>query len=202
MPPTPRVSLERDLDDAGVLAARFSPAIPVRSGGPPLTRTSGFAYCARASGGGGGPRRPPGAGVGGGRAGRGPPPVRYVAAEPGWWAATAAAHIAPGARDQARDLAARLGLDGALFERPIASLSTGERQRFGLVRAFCDNPPSLLLDEPSSALDGDSAAALERLIRDTLASERVIVLVTHDRALADRLGDQRRELVAGRFVPR
>ncbi len=128
--------------------------------------------------------------------------VRYVAAEPGWWAETAAAHIAPDACDQARDLAARLHLDGFLFERPIASLSTGERQRFGLVRAFCDAPPALLLDEPSSALDGESAASLEALLRDTLAAGRVIVLVTHDRALADRLGDQRHELVGGRFLPR
>ena len=128
--------------------------------------------------------------------------VRYVAAEPGWWADTPAEHVTAEPAANARTLAARLRLNGALFDRPVATLSTGERQRFGLVRALCDSPPALLLDEPTSALDGDSAAALEALLRDLLAAGTVIVLVTHDRGLADRLGDQRLELVAGRLQPR
>ena len=125
--------------------------------------------------------------------------VTYVAAEPGWWAETAAAHTPADARATAEALAANLGLASALFDRPIAQLSTGERQRFGLIRALCQAPPALLLDEPTSALDAASTDAVEALLRDRLAGGLVLILVSHDRALADRLGTRRHEMTAGRL---
>ena len=126
--------------------------------------------------------------------------VSYVAAEPGWWADTPGAHLSPAARPAAEAIAPRLGLAPALFDRPIALLSTGERQRFGLVRALCQGPPALLLDEPTSALDDVSTAQVEALLRELLAASLVLILVSHDRALADRLGTRRHELAAGRLT--
>ena len=64
---------------------------------------------------------------------------------------------------------------------------------------MCQAPAALLLDEPTSALDDGSTAEVEALLRERLAEGLMLVLVSHDRALADRLGTRRLELAAGRF---
>ena len=60
-------------------------------------------------------------------------------------------------------------LDG-LAERYPSTLSGGEQQRVALARALAIEPAALLLDEPFSALDTHLRSALERQLRDTLAS--------------------------------
>ena len=60
-------------------------------------------------------------------------------------------------------------LDG-LAERYPATLSGGEQQRVALARALAIEPAALLLDEPFSALDTHLRSALERQLRETLAS--------------------------------
>ncbi len=63
---------------------------------------------------------------------------------------------------------------------PIARLSTGERQRLGLVRALALEPRVLLLDEPTSGLDDAATEAVEGLIRARLAAGASALWVTHD----------------------
>lgn len=94
---------------------------------------------------------------------------------------------------------ARFGLD-AWANRPARTYSRGQLQRVALARALLHEPALLLLDEPSTGLD---ASSLERLI-DAVQLERargaIVVLVTHDGALSQRIADRRIQLAQGRLV--
>ena len=79
-------------------------------------------------------------------------------------------------------------------------LSTGEKQRLALLRALLLEPPVLLLDEPTGALDQASVSRVEHVVRSRLAEGVAVVMVTHDDALAERLGDQRYRMNARRLT--
>jgi putative ABC transport system ATP-binding protein len=123
----------------------------------------------------------------------------YVSAETGWWADTVIEHFARSKQSEVVSLAARLGLHADLLDAPIARLSTGEKQRLALVRALLQCPPVLLLDEPTGPLDEESVTRVEALLRERMATGISILLVTHDANQAERLGDQRYRMAAGRL---
>ena len=114
--------------------------------------------------------------------------VTYLAAEPGWWSDTVQEHFT--AWDDAMPLVTRLGLPDDCGPWPIQRLSTGERQRLGLVRALMLHSRVLLLDEPTSALDSASAAAVEPLIAERASSGTSVVWSTHDNAQARRVASR------------
>ncbi len=116
--------------------------------------------------------------------------VRYCAAEPAWWCDTPRECLAP-AHPRIDRLMQSLDLDASLLDRPVAMLSTGERQRLALVRALLDEPKVLLLDEPTGALDPQSTALTEELIRFQLLSGHSVLLVSHDQAQVERLAHAR-----------
>jgi putative ABC transport system ATP-binding protein len=91
------------------------------------------------------------------------------------------------------------GLAAALADRRAAELSVGEQQRAMLARALAQQPEVLLLDEPTAALDSAARDAVEATLhglrRDTDLS---LVLVTHDRAQAERLVEGVIEMDGGR----
>jgi ABC-type iron transport system FetAB ATPase subunit len=126
--------------------------------------------------------------------------VTYVAADAGWWGETVSEHFASDHLPAAKVLAQRLGLKPELFDGMVSRLSTGEKQRLSLIRALVKAPAALLLDEPTSALDKESVARLEDVLKERLASGLTLVLVTHDPAQAQRLGDQRYEMAHGHLV--
>jgi ABC-type multidrug transport system ATPase subunit len=115
--------------------------------------------------------------------------VRYVSAEPGWWAETARPQMPES--DRSERVLAALGLDSSIIDRSLARVSTGERQRLALARAFASEPQVLLLDEPTAALDPQSAALVEEFLRFQLLSGRSVLLVSHDAAQVDRLAHAR-----------
>ena len=84
-------------------------------------------------------------------------------------------------REEAEERLQALGLEGAM-DRPIRTLSEGERQRVSLVRALLVEPAILLLDEPTSALDIASRDAVEASLEG-----RALVLVSHDPEQRERL---------------
>ena len=113
--------------------------------------------------------------------------VRYSGSEPGWWAPSVAAHFrdAESGRRDAEDL----GLSPDLFDAAPERLSTGERQRFALLRAIEQRPRFLLLDEPTSALDHTSTLQVEGLIADLLSEDIGIIIVSHAEDQVERLSD-------------
>ena len=111
--------------------------------------------------------------------------VMYVAAEPGWWADGVGGHFSDWS--PAEPLALALGLPAACRDWPVSRLSTGERQRLGLVRALVRRPKVLLLDEPTSGLDQDTSRAAEALVARHRAEGGAVLWVTHDAAQAARV---------------
>ena len=92
------------------------------------------------------------------------------------------------------------GLDPSFTERDGGRLSVGEQQRVMLARALALEPRVLLLDEPTSALDEGSKAAVERTLLDLRSRLSLsFVLVTHERAQAERLADRTVWLEDGRL---
>ena len=89
---------------------------------------------------------------------------------------------------RALELLKAVGLDHRATYRP-AQLSGGERQRVAVVRALINEPRLILADEPTGALDETNAAALTDLLIDLQQKTGVsLVLVTHHRAQAERMG--------------
>jgi ABC-type iron transport system FetAB ATPase subunit len=125
--------------------------------------------------------------------------VRYASAEPAWWEATARGHFLATAKLDR--LMSAVALDPALLDRPVAELSTGERQRFGLIRALADDPQVLLLDEPTAALDAGATALAEELIKFQLLAGRAVILVSHDAAQIERLAHGRLQLAGESAAP-
>ena len=86
----------------------------------------------------------------------------------------------------AEPLLRQAGLDESYADRDASQLSVGEQQRVMLARSLALEPEVLLLDEPTSALDESARDAIEATLA-TLRERLSIVLVTHDRAQAERL---------------
>src|ERR1700690_2709178 len=84
--------------------------------------------------------------------------------------------------------------------RRIGEYSKGMRQKLALARALMHEPPVLLLDEPTSAMDPESA----RLVRDEIArlrsSQRTIVICTHNLYEAETLADMIAIIYKGRIL--
>ncbi|MGB7324140.1 MAG: ABC transporter ATP-binding protein [Rubripirellula sp.] len=116
--------------------------------------------------------------------------------------------FSPRRRGQSRALIAqsvdtlveRLSISHLMSRRPDR-LSGGESQRVALGRALSFQPDALLLDEPLSALDESSRAALQSLLRSINRETGVTVLhVTHDAAEATALADIRYRLSGGKLT--
>jgi ABC-2 type transport system ATP-binding protein len=97
------------------------------------------------------------------------------------------------------ELMERFGLTFALDKR-LGEYSKGMKQKLALVRAMLHNPPVLLLDEPTSAMDPQSS----RLVRDAIVElqqdERTFLITTHNLTEAQELAQQIAIIRRGRII--
>lgn len=94
----------------------------------------------------------------------------------------------------------KVGLSGRMKHRPI-ELSGGEQQRVALARALINQPRILLADEPTGNLDSRTGTEVMELIRQLNQSLKMtVILVTHERDLAERYAGRLIFLADGKVV--
>src|SRR5271165_1447798 len=101
---------------------------------------------------------------------------------------------------RSRESLERVGLGNRLEHRP-SQLSGGEQQRVSLARALANRPSLLLADEPTGNLDSRTGEDILNLIRDiSLSLGMTVVIVTHERALAERFAQRFIFLADGKLM--
>lgn len=89
---------------------------------------------------------------------------------------------------------------GARARQSARSLSSGEKQRLALARAWALEPEVLFLDEPTGSLDPAAAAQVETIVQQFAAEGRQIVMTTHDLGQARRIAGRVLFLHRGRLL--
>lgn len=106
---------------------------------------------------------------------------------------------APVARARMEELISQFGLADAGKKR-LGEYSKGMRQKLALVRTLIHDPPVILLDEPTSAMDPESAYIVRDSIRQLRSKDRTIILCTHNLKEAEELADQIAIIRRGKII--
>jgi putative ABC transport system ATP-binding protein len=105
--------------------------------------------------------------------------------------------------DVVTGLLAAAGKGSGFLQQSAAELSGGEAQVVALIRVLQTDPQVMLLDEPTAALDPESARAVEQLVNGWFsqrsAAGHAYLWVSHDDAQAQRMSNLRRVMQAGRI---
>jgi ABC-2 type transport system ATP-binding protein len=95
----------------------------------------------------------------------------------------------PTRRKRADDILEKFDL-APFKQRQVGKFSRGMQQKLSLARTLLHEPPVLLLDEPTSAMDPESAHLVRDAIQALRSSDRAIILCTHNLSEAEKLADK------------
>jgi putative ABC transport system ATP-binding protein len=111
------------------------------------------------------------------------------------------AEVERGKRESlAREALTRVGLQARMNHRP-SELSGGEQQRAALARALINRPQLLLADEPTGNLDSRTGTEIMNMVREfNQQLGMTVVMVTHERALAERYTERMIFLADGKVI--
>lgn len=101
---------------------------------------------------------------------------------------------------QLHEVLDRVALTGSWLDREATALSGGEAQRMCLARTLIARPEVLLLDEPTSAGDTETARAIERAVRELADAGLSALWVSHDPAQVQRIADRVLRIERGRCL--
>jgi tungstate transport system ATP-binding protein len=102
---------------------------------------------------------------------------------------------------QVNDALLAVGLSHKTWQR-ASELSSGETKRLGIARAMVINPEILMLDELTANIDPANTAIIEDIILKMKQERRAtILMITHDPAQAQRLGDELLFMQDGKIIP-
>jgi len=117
--------------------------------------------------------------------------VGLLLADSSWWLPLISDHFNiedPGAKEKIESWANAINLPLESFSRNVEHLSTGELNRWALIRLLCNSPKALLLDEPTANLDKKNSLAVESLLIEYIEINSVPTLwVTHDQLQIKRI---------------
>ena len=101
-------------------------------------------------------------------------------------------------REKARRALEKVGLGDQVHKRPN-QLSGGQMQRVAIARALVNDPDILLADEPTGALDTETSIQVMELLKE-VASDRLVVMVTHNPELAQQYANRIVNIRDGKIV--
>ncbi|MEV4736737.1 MULTISPECIES: ABC transporter ATP-binding protein [unclassified Microbacterium] len=114
-----------------------------------------------------------------------------------FYAQVSGAHDTAATLRTARELADRLGVD---LNRPVRTLSKGNKQKVGLIQAFMHRPELLILDEPTSGLDPLVQREFLQMVREARDAGQTVLLSSHVLSEIQQTADEVAVLADGRVV--
>lgn len=107
--------------------------------------------------------------------------VALLSAETSWWFDTVGEHFSDLTESDLRKQLLLLGFSEDCLHWSIARLSSGEKQRLGLIRLLQNKPDVLLLDEPTANLDKKNSNLFEKFVTEyLLARSACAIWISHD----------------------
>lgn len=123
--------------------------------------------------------------------------VALLSAETQWWFDTVGEHFT----ELTEQSLFSLGLDFEIANWAVSRLSSGEKQRLGLLRLLENSPEVLLLDEPTANLDKKNTLLFENFVREYLLNNSSCAIwVSHDAQQLQRVCRQQYEIKSGELI--
>lgn len=120
--------------------------------------------------------------------------VALLSAETHWWFDTVKEHF----NELSAEYLQQLGFDNDVSNWTVSRLSSGEKQRLGLIRLLENQPEVLLLDEPTANLDKGNTDLFEKFVVDYLKNNSACAIwISHDIEQLQRICQRRYEIANG-----